>query len=75
MSDARVIASDGKWRIVRIEDGDRVTIVLEKQDGHDALGCERWKEINVGSIETISRQMRDWIVGHALTCSHMKETE
>jgi hypothetical protein len=71
----RVIATDGKFRIVRIEDGQRVDHVLEKADGCDALGVERWKDINVGAGESLSRQLRDWIVAHALRCQLMKETE
>ena len=71
----RILATDGKFRIVRIEDGDRVTNVLEKHDGYDALGCERWKEASVGSGEGLAKQLRDWIIGHALSCPHMKENQ
>lgn len=74
MPDARVIASDGKFRLVRIEDGARVDHVLEKQDGFDALGCERWKDVNIGTGESLSRQLRDWIIGHAVKCPLMKES-
>lgn len=73
MSGPRVLATDGKWRIVRIEDGERVTNILEKHDGFDALGQERWKEANVGSGEGLAKQLRDWIILHALTCSAMRE--
>lgn len=76
MSDGpRIIATDGKFRIVRIEQGERVSNVLERADGCDALGVERWKEIDVGAGESISRRLRDWIIGHAISCPHMKETE
>lgn len=74
MSGPRILATDGKFRIVRVEDGERVTNVLEKHDGFDALGCERWREINVGQVETIARQLRDWIIAHALSCSALKES-
>lgn len=74
MSGPRILATDGKFRIVRVEDGDRVSHVLEKQDGCDACGVERWKDINVGTGESLSRQLRDWIVQHALTCPQMKGT-
>jgi hypothetical protein len=73
VSGPRILATDGKFRIVRIEDGDRVTNVLEKHDGFDALGCERWKEANVGSTEGIAKQLRDWIITHALSCAQLKE--
>lgn len=76
MSDGpRIVAADAKWRIVRAEDGNSVRYVLEKHDGCDALGCERWRELNVGSSsDTITRQLRDWIIQHALKCEQMKET-
>lgn len=73
MTGPRILATDGKFRLVRVEEGERVSYVLEKQDGFDALGCERWKETNVGSGEGLAKQLRDWIVTHALSCSHMKE--
>jgi len=62
MSEPRILASDGKWRIVRQEDGERITHVLEKQDGCDALGVERWKELRVGEADNLTRQLRDWII-------------
>ena len=76
MSDGgpRILASDGKWRIVRIESVERVTNILEKHDGFDALGVERWKTVNVGEVDTITKQLRDWVIQHALSCPHMKET-
>jgi hypothetical protein len=67
----RIVASDGKWRIVRTEQGERVTNILEKHDGCDALGCERWKSLNIGEADTITRQLRDWIIAHALACPCM----
>jgi hypothetical protein len=73
LSGPRILASDGKFRLVRLEDGERVTNILEKHDGFDALGCERWKEANVGSGEGLAKQLRDWIVQHALKCPEMKE--
>ena len=73
MSGPRILASDGKFRIVRVEEGERVTNVLEKWDGCDALGVERWKTVNVGEVDTITRHLRDWVIGHALSCPQMKE--
>jgi hypothetical protein len=66
VSSTRILASDGKWRIVRVEDGERVTNILEKHDGFDALGCERWKELRVGEADNITRQLRDWIITMAV---------
>ena len=70
---ARVIATDGKFRIVRLEDGDRVDHALEKRDGEDALGVERWKDCNVGTSDSLSKQLRDWIIAHGLKCSQMAQ--
>jgi hypothetical protein len=70
----RILATDGKtFRIVRVEMGERITNVLEKADGCDALGVERWREVNVGQAETVSRWLRDWIIQHALACEQLKE--
>jgi len=35
------------FRLVRVEDGDKVAHVLEVPDGQTALGEERWREFNV----------------------------
>ena len=66
MSDARVIASDPKFRIVRVEAGERVSYTLEKHDGHDALGVERWKELRVGEADNLTRSLRDYIIATAV---------
>jgi hypothetical protein len=74
VSGPRILATDGsKFRIVRIEDGDRVTNVLEKADGFDALGCERWRTVNVGEADNLTRWMRDFIIGHAIQCPQLQE--
>lgn len=72
-SGPRILAADGRFRIVRIEDGESVKNVLEKADGCDALGVERWREVDVGRSETITRYLRDWVIAHALQCPQMKE--
>lgn len=76
MAEARLLATDGDIRIVRVENGERVTYVLEKQDGFDAFGVERWKNIteNIGTTGT-ARSLFNWVLKHSVTCSHMKETE
>lgn len=73
MSGPRILATDGKFRIVRVEEGERISHVLEKADGCDALGVERWRDVSLGTGEGISRQLRDWIIAHALSCAQMKE--
>lgn len=50
-SGPRIIAggdNDG-FRLVRTEDGDRISHVLEVPDGCDALGVERWREFKMGN--------------------------
>jgi hypothetical protein len=47
LSDPIVIVSDPKFRIVRLEDGDRITYVTESPDGYDAMGVERWRELRM----------------------------
>ena len=47
----RIIAGgdDDGFRLVRIEDGEKVSHVLEVPDGCDALGVERWREFQINS--------------------------
>lgn len=63
---SRILAADDKWRIVRIEEGEKVTYTLERHDGHDALGVERWKELRVGEADNLTRQLRDYIIAQAV---------
>jgi hypothetical protein len=62
--EATILASAEKWRIVKQVDGERVTYLLEKLDGADGLGVERWKAVNIGdgSVDTLTRQLRDYII-------------
>lgn len=73
MIDARLIATDGEFRIVKQTEGERVTYVLEKHDGFDAFGVERWKNIgeNIGTTG-LSRQLFNWVIKHSVACTHMK---
>ena len=68
MIDASIIAQHEKWRIVKQAEGERVTYVLEKQNGFDALGVERWTDVKLGdaSVDSITRQMRDFIIQQAV---------
>lgn len=74
MVDVRLIATDGEFRIVKQTEGERVTYFLEKQDGFDAFGVERWKNIgeNIGTIG-IARQLFNWVIKHSVACSQMQE--
>jgi hypothetical protein len=71
-----IIAQHEKWRIVRVVDGERVTYILEKHDGFDALACERWKEVRLGeaSVDSITRQMRDFIIQQAVKAEKEQTT-
>ena len=73
MSGPSILALDSKWRIVRVEDGEKVTYTLERHDGTDALGVERWKELRVGDADNLTRQLRDYIIAQAVKAA--KETD
>ena len=72
--EASIIAQYEKWRIVRQVEGQRVTYVLEKLNGCDALGVERWIDVKVGdsAVDNITRSMRDFIIQQAVKAA--KET-
>lgn len=67
-----VIAGSDKdgFRIVRQEDGDKVTYVTELPDGCDALGVERWKDVSTEG--KVVKAMRDFII-RAATKEHTRE--
>jgi hypothetical protein len=44
------------------------TKVVEKADGCDFLGVERWRELKFGEAESTARMLRDWIFDHLRTC-------
>jgi hypothetical protein len=60
VSDPVVIVSDPKFRIVRLEEGDRITYVTETPDGCDAMGAERWRELRMDNKHWVA--FRDWII-------------
>jgi hypothetical protein len=62
--DARVIAGDDTFRIVRQEAGKDVKYVVELPDGHDGLGVERWKDVSADG--KVVKAMRDFIIRTAL---------
>jgi hypothetical protein len=64
MSGPIILVADDKFRIVRLEDGDRVTYVVETPDGCDALGCERWRELRMDNKHWIA--FRDYMIRAAL---------
>lgn len=74
MVEARLVATDGEFRIVKQTEGERVTYIIEKLDGADAFGVERWKNISdsIGNVG-VTRQLYNWVLKHAITCQQMKE--
>jgi hypothetical protein len=50
---------DGKIRLVQLQNG---TKVIDKHDGADSLGVERWRELRFGDAENMARWMRDWVI-------------
>jgi hypothetical protein len=52
------------FRIVKQEQGDKVTYIVELPDGNDALGCERWKDVSADG--KVVKAMRDFIIRAAL---------
>lgn len=64
MSGPQIVAEDALFRLVRLEEGDRVTYVLEVPDGCDALGVERWREFRIDNKHI--KAMRDYIIRGSL---------
>lgn len=62
--DARIIAADNSFRIVKQVDGDKVTYIVELPDGFDALGVERWKDVSAEG--KVVKAMRDFIIRAAV---------
>ena len=53
----RIIASapgEHGFRLVRLEDGNLVSHVLEVPDGCDALGVEKWREFKMNSPHLVT---------------------
>ena len=57
----RILLLTPRFRIVEVGDGNKV---MERPDGCDALGVERWRECKFGDAETNARMVRDWIFQH-----------
>lgn len=71
MSDGpRVVLLAERFRIVELANGDKT---LERLDGTDAMGGERWRELKFGEADATSRLLRDWIFGHLSKCPLLKE--
>jgi hypothetical protein len=73
MSGPRIVAEDQAFRIVRTEDGTRVTYVMEVPDGCDALGCERWRDVKVSG--TPMTALFNFVIRESLKGQADAETE
>lgn len=60
----RVLLDAKRFRVVRTVEGSKVTYVFEKNDGCDALGVERWRDLKFGEADAVSKMLRDWIIEH-----------
>jgi hypothetical protein len=58
-----VLVQAEKFRIVTLPNG---THVVEKHEGCDALGVERWRDLRFGEADSVSRMLREWIIAHAV---------
>jgi hypothetical protein len=65
VSGPRIIAGDDTFRIVRIEDGDRVSHVMELADGADSLGVERWRDARMDN-KGVATTLFNYIIKSAL---------
>lgn len=60
-----IIAGDATFRIIRIEDGNSVTHVMELADGADALGVERWRDARMDN-KGVATTLFNYIIKTAL---------
>ena len=73
MSDGpRILLVTDKFRIVEGANGNKY---VEKFEGYDAMGGERWRDLKFGEASDVARMLRDWIFTHAGQCPLMKETD
>jgi hypothetical protein len=68
----REIIRTNRFRIVEGANGNKT---VEKFEGYDAMGGERWRDLKFGEADNTSRMFRDWIFEHAQTCPELKVKE
>jgi hypothetical protein len=66
----RVVFQTDKFRVVEGANGNKT---VEKFDGYDAMGGDRWRDLKFGEADAVSRLLRDWIFDHCRTCPALKE--
>ena len=70
MSGQRILLQTAKFRIVELHDGNKV---VERADGADALGVERWRLLKFAEAADTATMLRDWIFSHLSRCDQVKE--
>lgn len=65
----RVLIKTDKFRIVEGANGNKC---IERFDGYDAMGGERWRDLKFGEADATSRLLRDWIFEHVARCDALK---
>lgn len=68
----REVIRTEKFRIVQGANGD---YSVEKYEGYDAMGGERWRDLKFGEADATSRLLRDWIFSHARVCPVLKGSD
>ena len=68
----RVVVLADKFRIVQGASGN---YTVEKNEGYDAMGGERWRDLKFGEADATSRLLRDWIFDHCRTCPALQGDE
>lgn len=61
----RIILQTERWRIVEWANGNKF---LERRDGEDAMGVERWGKLEIADADNKARWLRDWIFEHVGKC-------
>ena len=72
MTDAVIIASNAKVRIVRVDIAENTIYTIEVEDGHDALGVPRWREVSDGS--KVVKAMRDLVLSMVIEQQQQERT-
>lgn len=61
----RELVRTDKFRIVEQPNGNKV---IERFEGNDAMGGERWRDLKFGEADQTSRLLRDFLFEHAAKC-------
>lgn len=68
----RVLLQTDKFRVVEGANGNKA---VERFEGLDAMGGERWRDLKFGEADATSRLLRDWIFSHCATCPELKGSD